>query len=88
MAGLNAVMKQKNPFLAPAGTQTPALHIISYHIINVFLHAWMGENIKTYLKETEFEDVDWTYLAQDMEKWWTLVNTTMNLWVPLKARKS
>jgi hypothetical protein len=25
--------------------------------------------------------MDWTNLAQDLEKWWTFVNTVMNLWV-------
>jgi hypothetical protein len=26
--------------------------------------------------------MDWIDLAQDMERWKTLVNTLMNLWVP------
>jgi hypothetical protein len=29
-----------------------------------------------------WEVVDWTYLAQDRDLWWALVNTVMNLQVP------
>jgi len=25
---------------------------------------------------------DWLHLAQDRDKWWALVTTKMNLWVP------
>jgi hypothetical protein len=25
---------------------------------------------------------DWMKLAQDRDRWWTLVNMVMNLWVP------
>jgi hypothetical protein len=28
------------------------------------------------------EGMDWTDLAQDKDRWWALVNTVMNLWVP------
>ena len=38
--------------------------------------ASMGENIKT---EMEWEDVDEIFLAQDRDKMWVLLNTTMNL---------
>jgi hypothetical protein len=31
------------------------------------------------LKETESEGVEWIELAQDMERWWALVKTAMNL---------
>jgi hypothetical protein len=30
------------------------------------------------------EVVEQTRLAQDKDKWWDLVNTIMNLWVPYK----
>jgi hypothetical protein len=34
------------------------------------------------LKEIIYEDVDWILLALDVELWWALVNTAMDLWVP------
>jgi hypothetical protein len=40
------------------------------------------DNIKMDLREVEFGDVDWIDLAQDRDKWRTLVNTVMNLRVP------
>jgi hypothetical protein len=40
------------------------------------------DNIKMDLRETGFGDVEWIHLAQDRDKWWALVNTVMNLWVP------
>jgi hypothetical protein len=44
-------------------------------------HRW-EDNIKMYLRERGFGDVDWIYLAQDRERWWAPVNMVMNLWVP------
>jgi hypothetical protein len=29
--------------------------------------------------ETLLEDMDWSYLAQDGDLWWALVNTAMNI---------
>jgi hypothetical protein len=26
--------------------------------------------------------MDWIKLAQDMDRWWALVNTVIDLWVP------
>jgi hypothetical protein len=37
------------------------------------------ENIKMDLKETGWDVIDWTDLAQDRDKWRALVNTVMNL---------
>jgi hypothetical protein len=40
------------------------------------------DNIKMDLRETEWEGVDWIYLAQDKGQWEILVFTVMNLRVP------
>jgi hypothetical protein len=40
------------------------------------------DNIKVYLGEIGFGDVDWIHLAQNTDKWRALVNTVMNLRVP------
>jgi hypothetical protein len=40
------------------------------------------DNIKMYLGEIGFGDVDWIHLAQDRDRWRALVNTVMNLRVP------
>jgi hypothetical protein len=37
------------------------------------------------LREIGWEGVDWTHLARDRDRWRTLVNTEINLRVPLKA---
>jgi len=34
------------------------------------------------IKETGWEHVDWIHLAQDRDKWRTLVNTIMNIRFP------
>jgi hypothetical protein len=44
-------------------------------------HRWK-DNISMVLRETGFGDVDWIHWAQDRDRWWALVNTVMNLWVP------
>jgi hypothetical protein len=38
--------------------------------------------IRMYLRETEWEVVNWIHLAQDRDQWRTLMNTVMNLRVP------
>jgi hypothetical protein len=40
------------------------------------------DNIKMYLKEIGFGDVNWIHLARDRDTLWALVNTVMNLRVP------
>jgi hypothetical protein len=42
---------------------------------------WM-DNIKTDLREIEWDGMDLINLAQDRDQWRTLVNTVMNLRVP------
>jgi hypothetical protein len=40
------------------------------------------DNIRLDLREVRWEVVDWIRVAQDRDKWQTVVNTTMNLQVP------
>jgi hypothetical protein len=39
-------------------------------------------NIRIYLEEVGWGDVDWIDLAQDRDRWRALVNSIMNFWVP------
>jgi hypothetical protein len=41
-----------------------------------------GDNIKIYLQEVRFEDVDWNAVAQVKGRWRALVKAVMNLRVP------
>lgn len=43
------------------------------------------KNIKTNLKGTGFEDVDWAHLVPEWNQWWALENTVVNLQVPQKV---
>jgi len=43
-------------------------------------------NIKVYLKGTEWKVVDWIDLAQDRDKWRVTLSTMMNLLFPKTAR--
>jgi hypothetical protein len=47
---------------------------------------WVA-NIKMDLRETEWDGVDWMDMAQDRDQWRALVNTVLNLRVPLNAGK-
>jgi hypothetical protein len=40
------------------------------------------EDIRTDLREIEWEAVDCMYIAQVMDHWWVLVTTVMNLRIP------
>jgi hypothetical protein len=40
------------------------------------------DNIKVDLRETGWDGMDWTDVAQDRDQWRALVNTVMNLRVP------
>ena len=42
----------------------------------------MGDNIRTDLQEVGCGYKDWIGLAQDRDRWRTLVSTVMNLRVP------
>jgi hypothetical protein len=41
-------------------------------------------NVQIDLREMGWDGMDGIDLAQDRDKWRDLVNTVMNLWVPLK----
>jgi len=41
-------------------------------------HRWV-ENIRIALQEVRCGYMDWTGLAQDRDRWWTLVSAVMNL---------
>jgi hypothetical protein len=45
------------------------------------------DNIKMDLREIRWDGMDWIDLAQDRDQWRALVNTVMNIWVPLNAGK-
>jgi hypothetical protein len=45
------------------------------------------DNIKIDLREIGLNCMDWINLAQDRDQWRPLVNTVMNLRVPLNAGK-
>ena len=43
------------------------------------------DNIRMDLQEVGCGYMDWIGLAQDRDRWWTLVSAVMNLWVPWNA---
>ena len=44
-------------------------------------HRW-GDNIKMDLQEVGWGGMVWIEPAQNMDRWWALVNAVMNLRVP------
>ena len=42
-------------------------------------------NIKMDLQEVGYEGMDWIDVAQDRDRWRTLANVVMKLWVPYNA---
>jgi hypothetical protein len=40
------------------------------------------DNIKIYLREKEWDGMDWIDLAQDRDQWRAIVNMMMNFQVP------
>jgi len=38
----------------------------------------LKDSVKIHLKEVDWEDGDWIYLAEDREWCWTVVNIVMN----------
>ena len=46
-------------------------------------HRWK-DNIKMDLQEVGCGCMDWIELAQDRDRWWSLVNAVMNLRVSIK----
>ena len=42
----------------------------------------LEDKIKMDLQGVACESMDWTELAQDMDRWWAVVNAVMNLRVP------
>jgi hypothetical protein len=47
-------------------------------------HRW-EDNIRIDIRGKVLEGVDWIHLAEDRDQWCALVNSVMNLEVPLKA---
>jgi hypothetical protein len=45
------------------------------------------DNITTDLREMEWGSMDGIDLAKERGRWRALVNTAMNLWIPLNAGK-
>jgi hypothetical protein len=45
------------------------------------------DSIRIYLREIGWDGMDWIDLAQDTDQWRALVNTVMNLRVPLNVGK-
>jgi hypothetical protein len=43
------------------------------------------DNIKIDLREIGWDDVKWIDIAQDRDRWRALVNTVLNLRIPLNA---
>jgi hypothetical protein len=49
------------------------------------MHGW-EDNIRMDLRKIGWEVMDCILQAQDRDQWWAVVNTVLNLLVPLKVR--
>jgi len=49
------------------------------HVKEILLFYTRGCNIRSGIREAEWESVDWMNLAQNGRQWRALVNTVMNL---------
>jgi hypothetical protein len=47
--------------------------------IRSLTHTWDG-NIKIGLNEIVYENLDWIHLAQDRDRWQTVLNIVMKFW--------
>jgi hypothetical protein len=47
----------------------------------------LKDNIRICLREIGWDSMDWIHLAQHREEWMALVNTIMNLRVPINFGK-
>ena len=52
--------------------------------LRVVIWRW-DDNVKRNLKETVWQDVDWLHLSQDRDKWRTVVDKVIRLWLLQKA---
>jgi hypothetical protein len=43
------------------------------------------DNITVILKQTGWDGMHGVHLAQNKDKWWTVVNMVINCWVPYNA---
>jgi hypothetical protein len=48
--------------------------------LGILRHKW-EDGIKMGLREIGCSSVEWIHLAQDMNRWWAVVNMVMNRWV-------
>jgi hypothetical protein len=48
-------------------------------------HSW-EDNIKMDFQEVGWGDMNWTDPAQERDRWWTLLNAVMKLWVPYNVQ--
>jgi len=53
-----------------------------YSLLLFNIYSRWADNIRTDLQEVGCVYMDWIGLAQDRDRWRTLVSSVMNLWVP------
>jgi len=64
-------------------TQEVTSHKVLYK--NLSMSCLMADNIKTYLKEIGYKDVDWVHMANDRVQWMVFVNMITNPQFPLRG---